>query len=298
MHAESKPSSRPIVWCDWPQRRLPVWFLVVFAVFSASIGLVQLVRVPDAAVLGGALILTALVSAVVAVRNEMWSRRIRRDLAVFDEAPERYPPAEAARAILRRLGSPDVRTMSFYQPPRFDRLAAAYADRDLPRPVTVAAEALRPKTGTIEITSAFLEPESISAGRTRSLGPALLWVVAAVLAGLVFARYGAFASIFAVLILLPILMPMVGTWLERRDVSLGGGGEVVAGLGVVADGRGRRWTRDDAILLVHPGSGFVQVDLVGTAGRLEWRFYTPDAPGLVRLWQRWNHPEPRPDLLE
>jgi len=74
----------------------------------------------------------------------------------------------------------------------------------------------------------------------------------------------------------------------------------VASVGGVLASDGRRWTPDDAVLLVSGRGrrGPVLVRLVGPAGWLSMCFMSPDEADFVTLWQRWMHPAPRPELLE
>ncbi len=76
--------------------------------------------------------------------------------------------------------------------------------------------------------------------------------------------------------------------------------QFIAGPGVLVDQkRQRRWTVDDAVMLVQctPTLGPLIVRLVGEAGWLTLSFTDEKDPDFVRLWQRWNHPQPRPELL-
>lgn len=42
----------------------------------------------------------------------------------------------------------------------------------------------------------------------------------------------------------------------------------------------------------------MEVLILGPRGNLLLTFASPHDPGFVEFWQRWNHPHPRPELLE
>jgi hypothetical protein len=84
------------------------------------------------------------------------------------------------------------------------------------------------------------------------------------------------------------------TRLFRMDQS-----EDVAGLGTFTDKQQRRWTVENAIMLVQckRDAGPLIVTMVGEAGHHTLSFMDETDTDFVKLWQRWNHPDPRPDLV-
>ncbi len=107
------------------------------------------------------------------------------------------------------------------------------------------------------------------------------------------------AGMLGMLVFLAAGVPQVR---ERLPVLRRDWDAPVAGVGFVEDRRGRRsrWTVGEAIMFV-AGSGPsspVHVRLVGAAGWCAWVFASPKYPEFVRLWQRWAHPRPRPELVE
>ncbi|MCC6908035.1 MAG: hypothetical protein IT430_08860 [Phycisphaerales bacterium] len=72
---------------------------------------------------------------------------------------------------------------------------------------------------------------------------------------------------------------------------------LIASMGALDDQRGRRWIAGEATLFVQGyGGGLPAMVVTGPAGRLRLppHFATPHL--LAALWQRWNHPHPRPEL--
>ncbi len=85
-----------------------------------------------------------------------------------------------------------------------------------------------------------------------------------------------------------VLWPLIRTALPRLRSA------PIAGMGVVIDGRGRRWTVDDSILLIEPKEEEIVAGLYGPAGTLRMLFYKEGDEGFAALWQRWTHPHARP----
>lgn len=75
-------------------------------------------------------------------------------------------------------------------------------------------------------------------------------------------------------------------------------GNVVAGMGTLKDQNERRWTIENAAMVIQTKevAGALFVQIVGEAGYLELTFVDEHDPDFVKLWQRWNHPQPRPEL--
>jgi hypothetical protein len=72
----------------------------------------------------------------------------------------------------------------------------------------------------------------------------------------------------------------------------------VAAPGVVKDRRSNVWSTDDSVMLVGgKGGKLVEVQLVGPTRVTLLRFTSAHDPDFIALWQRWNHPQPRPELL-
>lgn len=72
---------------------------------------------------------------------------------------------------------------------------------------------------------------------------------------------------------------------------------LIASMGVFDDQRGRRWLAGDATMFVQgDGNDFPTMVLIGPAGRLKLPAMCGTPKRLAALWQRWNHPRPRPEL--
>jgi hypothetical protein len=77
-------------------------------------------------------------------------------------------------------------------------------------------------------------------------------------------------------------------------------GAPVAGCGVLRIGKKSRFTCNDAVMIVEMGrvAGGVLVSLLGEAGIARLGFSSISDPDFINLWQRWNHLDPKPELLE
>jgi len=63
--------------------------------------------------------------------------------------------------------------------------------------------------------------------------------------------------------------------------------------GVVSDSREQVWSVYDTVTLITKKSA----TLGGYKQNLHFKFNSPKDKGFVEFWQRWNHPNPRPELL-
>ncbi len=99
--------------------------------------------------------------------------------------------------------------------------------------------------------------------------------------------------VFAMLLLAQMPQVRDRVPILRRDETA-----PVAGVGYVEAPRGARWTTGDSMLLVSAlkAPGPLYVRLVGPAGWLSWTFTNASDADFLRLWQRWMHPRPRPEL--
>jgi hypothetical protein len=161
-----------------------------------------------------------------------------------------------------------------------------------PLPRTIADRRMQQRLGRIELSEELLEPEAILGSLWMKRG--WLFVLIALFA-LNAALTTAWLKVFYLMMIgyLLIQLPSI------RDVLRLGDGKVIAGLGVVETSRGKRWTVDDAIMIVQTQDGEppLTVFLTGEAGELKLHFIDEKDPDFIKLWQRWNHPNPRPELL-
>ncbi len=172
--------------------------------------------------------------------------------------------------------------------------------RSIPRPRTIIDEAARAPLGRIPLPEDLLEPEGILESRDKprarliitigmviAVGAFLLWIGMWWLALL--------SLIFATIISLQLPEVRDATRRFRLDQR-----ETVVGLGSVTDRNQRRWTVENAVMLVKckSAAGPLMVTMIGEAGDLTLPFTDGTDADLIRLWQRWNHPQPRPELTE
>lgn len=77
------------------------------------------------------------------------------------------------------------------------------------------------------------------------------------------------------------------------------GNGVVAGCGVVRIGK-RRYACGESMMIVRAAEWArgVEVVMIGPAGRTVIWFRSRENREFVELWQRWNHLDPKPELLE
>ncbi len=170
------------------------------------------------------------------------------------------------------------------------------AQVNLPR--TIVDAGVQSRLAAIPLPDDLLEPETIlpSSASLREAVWALFGLY--ILLGLiqVLERRWFTAVLYVVfggllLISLPPVRDRLRTLLDT--------GNLVAGTGWIRHRGKRTWTVDNAVMLVRTRSGSVplHVMLIGEEGELPLSFTNERDPDFIKLWQRWNHPHPRPELV-
>ena len=87
---------------------------------------------------------------------------------------------------------------------------------------------------------------------------------------------------------------------DRLRILRGSDGKIIAGQGWIRDRRGRTWRAGDATMILTSPSGNPPMHAVitGPAGTVALTFMHERDPDFIALWQRWNHPDPRPELAD
>lgn len=169
-----------------------------------------------------------------------------------------------------------------------------------PLPRTVAEESLRDQLLKIPLTRDLLEPEAIVTSRPFG-GRQMLFVAGGYS---VFALWmiavGRFATGVSWLVM-GALLALTSPGMRRFWRSWHWEAHApIAGCGVIKTPNQRRWVATDAMMVVQArmAGGGVYVTLIGPAGVLRLTFESAADPDFVALWERWNHLNPQPELLE
>ncbi|HVZ95032.1 MAG TPA: hypothetical protein VG797_11040 [Phycisphaerales bacterium] len=213
--------------------------------------------------------------------------------------PAGVPDRDAGWAIFTFLGQDYIGGWYFERGARWRRIRESLGDRVNVLPATIADTARRADLEDVPLLDDLIEPEFIVGSRGMSrfalvitllLYALLTWGAMAQRQWFLAAFFGAFA------IMMAVPMPVM----KKRLTFLRYEGRApIAGPGVVKDFRGRRWARGEAIMAVQRGQGprALQVTMIGPMGLLSIPFANSSDPDFIALWQRWNHPHPRPELL-
>ncbi len=176
-----------------------------------------------------------------------------------------------------------------------ERLEAA----GLQIPGAVAAAVLKDELLEIERPAVLLEPEAVGQEPTGSFPVEIVFIALLVTAVVWLFLRG--LQLDSLLILGGIVLMSLES--KRMCRLLGIEPSIdrlpVAGPGVISDSTGQRWSVHDAVMFVwakKPGGG-VEVVLLGEGRVLDMTFASTRDADFVTLWQRWNHPDPRPELL-
>lgn len=166
------------------------------------------------------------------------------------------------------------------------------------RPRTIVARALSDRLAPIERPAHFMEPEPILPSSHFGPGMTIAIIGLYVFNALLQFFMGQYVGVALWLVaggFFAALIPPIRDALRQFWDS---GGNIVAGQGWVRDKRGRVWTTADAMLMILSlsGSSAIGTVLTGPAGVTMLSFMSERDPDFIKLWQRWNHPDPRPEL--
>lgn len=166
-------------------------------------------------------------------------------------------------------------------------------------PPSVADNSVAPMLQTIPLIDDLIEPEFIAPSLGQSREQRIVAIAGLAIIILLTFRSGNY------MILLPfsmvIALGVVGSarfrkWFPALRMTANA---PIAAPGIVRDRRRRDWTRGSAVMVVQKGHGHgvIWVTFTGSIGILRMSFPSIEDADFINLWQRWNHPHPRPELL-
>lgn len=149
----------------------------------------------------------------------------------------------------------------------------------------------------IERTEELVEPEPVESEWTQGQ-----WLFSACMLVLLVAIYvltGRKPQVLAFLCSLVIFdLAYKLVWVVRHGLGLRSTG-MSAGVGYLELPNGARIGLWEAVTLVTRDRGEnLRVRLLAPDRTIQLKFTSAADPGFVAFWQRWNHPHPRPELLE
>ena len=217
--------------------------------------------------------------------------------------------AEQVGAILFHSRVPECGTRGMFVDERAAwRAVGEHAARvGVSMPRCVVSERLMKQCRAIPLTGDLLEPEeigtSIKPGKFTIAFEFGMLVIFAVLA----AESNNWILVLFPAIYLLFLLHMRFQWLQVGFLLGTAKALPIAGCGVVTASEGRRWTRRDSLMLVQADRmwGVPIVTMFGPPeqgnergrAKLQMTFANTADPHFVALWRRWNHLDPKPDLL-
>lgn len=180
----------------------------------------------------------------------------------------------------------------------WDELSSQLTTPQRARPITIVDQAIQSTLDRIERPTHFLEREPIlTSGALNKRTTILLVGFYAAVAMMQLTTDRPFLALF-MLFLAALFLVTIPALRDRLRNFRYSDGHVVAGQGSVSDHRDRLWTVDDSMMIVQTRDGTppIFVTLTGPAGAMTLTFMDETDPDFIRLWQRWNHPHPRPEL--
>ncbi len=155
------------------------------------------------------------------------------------------------------------------------------------------------QVGEIEISPELLEPERVTGTAFFTGFTGWIYVVSMiswlVLGGQWFAN--SLASTLVMLVFVAGIVYLCTLFRQgttgRSPLNFG-----TAGLGIIEFTNGETIQAADCITLIYRKIYYLQVLLLAPNDQvIDLQFANPKDPGFITFWQRWNHPNPRPELL-
>ncbi len=294
---------------------IPGWVVAIAVIFYSKMPVPARLGIGLAALVLLLLLLWAFVRGSIKAQRE----NLEISRALWSDAGTPAPDLALSQALFatgwRRLSS---RTIGVRMPRDWETISRVLHETGQRSAVRcIVDHRLRAQCEKIPIVADLVEPEPIRVtgstsvadpgkeARRRRVGLAIrvLWPIAFIgIAWVLFSNLGWPKILFWLTSALAIGCAFLPNFTLVSDPIFSS--PPVAGLGVIRDGKGRLWTCTESIMFVEPyyipkaGSG-VQVDLFGPHGAHKMhkiQFPSCLDDGFVSLWQRWNHPHPRPEL--
>lgn len=248
-------------------------------------------------------LLGAVVGFIAVAMIQRWQFRRRESELRTEEA--RLCGIEDPRVPLARIMfelEKEIPGWSFARrkPWLWSSLLAKLDAADLGRPRTLVDERHTGSVAMIDLPEGLLEPETIATGAGAPAGCLVGFLVfMLVIFAFVGIATGSVVYLLVGLLCLATILPLLPAVRRRLPWVTDRPRLPVAGVGFVRDIKGRGWTVNDAIMLVksHNQPVGIRIELIGEAGLLTFAFADETDPEFIKLWQRWNHPHPRPELL-
>ncbi len=182
---------------------------------------------------------------------------------------------------------------------RWNSIEAALRAADAEVPATAAEESIRAELEPIAIIKDLIEPEFIVSSRPMGRA-AMIFLMFAVIIMVFYGLNRRSMPMIAINIVFGASLLLTLPRVRKRLPMLRAEGRApVAAPGIVRNTKGRRWVRGQALMVVQRtrSAGPIWVTLLGPEGLLRWSFSSAKDEDFINLWQRWNHPHPRPELL-
>ena len=181
--------------------------------------------------------------------------------------------------------------------PSYEKITNAFHKHNWTTPNYIIDQKYEKKINAIPRTPNLLEPEMIKRYGTIKeflgrIGLGLLSVF--VIFGI--KPFGDWVDIIGYLIIFALFQQFViiiiYIFTGRSSSNYG-----TAGLGIIELNNGQTLRTEDCITLIYK-KGTMRVRLLASNGEIiDFDFADPDDPGFIIFWERWNHPNPRPELL-
>jgi hypothetical protein len=275
-----------------PLTRIPVRFLwlvpLVFLIIAALLLWNRLYSI--AAMIPVMLFLAMFLATVWYITARQAKRRARME-------KENLNPIE--RVFFEQDRDTPIIVRRFGQLWSWEEISTRLDAAGIERPHAIVDVALEPRLRDIERPAHMLEPETIlpSSNLTMPMTVGFITLYAA-LATLQLAA-GHFWTGLTMLGMGAFFVVMIPAVRDRLRNFHPQEGRVVAGQGWVSDRNERTWTVADSVMVVSAGANDqppIQVTFTGPAGVMTLTYINEGDPDFVKLWQRWNHPDPRPGL--
>ncbi|MDG2053540.1 MAG: hypothetical protein P8J86_02420 [Phycisphaerales bacterium] len=284
------------LWLPLPGRHETLAHEVVLILFLLLLAIFLMVSLGARSngIVGFLVLLAALLCLFLALK-EFKSRR-------YTKKHLRQTYVAGLLSVIQQANLPQRSSSSQHAKSTITALDSGFKQQGTSRPEVIADLAFIQSLRSIALLPGLPEPEHVLASSKRKISNIVISLILAANALGLALLYGqiiclAVGFVFLISGLLPL--PPVRRFVRQFQRDSKG---LIAGPGFTVSSSGQIWNTEDSVAIIRAAQlcpnrfASVYLQLIGPAGCKQMSFGSISDPDFLCFWQRWTHPEARPEL--